>query len=188
MQTNKLFYQKSIQKYGISAQGVHWNNEYTQYKRFEIITNFIKDDLDNSLIVDAGCGFGEYLKYLKSHECKNNFQYIGIDCENEMIRISQNRFSDAKFYQKDVLVDQLIDADYYICSGAMNILPKQKCYQFIENCFRSSKKGFVFNFLKNKSFNNIKIEEVVAFCSSLSSKLQTKNNYLENDFTIFMIK
>jgi hypothetical protein len=115
-------------------------------------------------------------------------QYIGIDCEEEMIRISKNRFENIDFYQKDILQDTLLLADFYVCSGAMNILKKNDFYHFIEKCFASSSKGFVFNFLKNKSFNNIKIEEVLSFCSSLTPKIQTKNNYLDNDFTIFMIK
>jgi hypothetical protein len=115
-------------------------------------------------------------------------EYIGIDCEEEMIKISKNRFENISFYQKDVLCDTLFPADYYVCSGAMNILKKNDFYQFIEKCFSYSNKGFVFNFLKNKSFNNIKIEEVLSFCSSFTSQIQTKNNYLDNDFTIFMIK
>ena len=42
MEENKKFYKKSIEKYGISAKGVHWNSSYTQYKRFEVLTKFIK--------------------------------------------------------------------------------------------------------------------------------------------------
>jgi hypothetical protein len=105
-----------------------------------------------------------------------------------MVQISKNRFPEVTFYQKDILNDSLITADYYICSGAMNILTKKDFYHFIERCFESSAKGFIFNFLKNKSFNKIKIEEVLSYCSSLTPKIKTKNNYLENDFTIFMIK
>ena len=57
---NRKFYEKAIKKHGISAQGVHWNSEFTQYKRFEILTSFIKDIIKQSSIIDAGCGFGEY--------------------------------------------------------------------------------------------------------------------------------
>lgn len=105
-----------------------------------------------------------------------------------MVQISKNRFPEVDFYQKDVLEDELFVADYYICSGAMNILNKKDFYHFIDRCFEASTKGFIFNFLKNKSFNKIKIEEVLSYCSSLTPKIKTKNNYLENDFTIFMIK
>ncbi len=105
-----------------------------------------------------------------------------------MIEISKKRFPKIQFYKKNILEDQLLVADYYICSGAINLLSKNLCYKFIENCFQNSQKGFVFNFLKNKSFNNLKIEEVISYCSSLTSKIKTKNHYLDNDFTIFMLK
>lgn len=59
---NTLFYKKAIDKYGISAQGVHWNSEFSQYKRFEVLTSFIKDSIKDSSIIDAGCGFGEYYR------------------------------------------------------------------------------------------------------------------------------
>ena len=42
---NTEFYKKSIEKYGISAQGVQWNSDYSQYKRFEILTSFIKNNI-----------------------------------------------------------------------------------------------------------------------------------------------
>lgn len=106
----------------------------------------------------------------------------------DMIAICQERFKEDEFYLVDVLSDKLMEADFYICSGAMNILAKKQFYTFIERCFRASKRGFVFNFLKNKSFNNIKIEEVISFCSNLTDTIATKNDYLDNDFTIFMIK
>ena len=66
MEENKKFYKKSIEKYGISAKGVHWNSSYTQYKRFEVLTKFIKEEIGSSSIIDAGCGFAEYYNYLVS--------------------------------------------------------------------------------------------------------------------------
>ncbi len=41
---NHKFYKYAIKKYGISAKGVHWNSQYTQYKRFEVLTSFIKNN------------------------------------------------------------------------------------------------------------------------------------------------
>ncbi|MBI3874191.1 MAG: class I SAM-dependent methyltransferase [Arcobacter sp.] len=186
-EANKLFYKKSIDKYGVSPLGVHWNSEFTQYKRFEILTSFIANEIKNSTIVDAGCGFGEYYKYLNdnNHHPK---QYIGIDSLDEMVAISRDRFKDVEFCKQDILKDDLRTADYYLCSGAMNILSKKEFYSFIEKCYSASNKGFVFNFLKSKSFNKIKIDDVISFCSSLTNKIATKNDYLDNDFTIFMIK
>ena len=105
-----------------------------------------------------------------------------------MIKESKKRYKELSFYEKDILVDILDEADYYICSGAMSILTKEEVYLFIRRCFIHSKKGFIFNILKSFSFNNINIKELLEFCKSLSRSVKTKDNYLDNDFTIFMIK
>ena len=184
---NTLFYEKSIERYGISAKGVHWNSEYSQYKRFEILTSFIKESIKNSSIVDAGCGFGEYYNYLFDNNLKPN-SYLGIDCEIKMINLASKRFLNTQFIIQDVLKDKLIVADYYICSGAMNILEKEKIFIFIEKCFNSSSKAFIFNFLKNDALTNVKSSDIINFCAKLSKEMIIKEDYLNNDFSIYLKK
>jgi len=185
--SNKKFYEKSIKEFGISAQGVHWNNKYTQYKRFEIITKLIKKDIKDSTLVDVGCGFGEYYNYLQNNH-KIPKEFIGIDCEQNMVGISKKRFPTLAFYTKNVLYDELIKSDYYTCSGALNILTLEEIDIFIQKCFKSSKKGFIFNFLKNLTFSNIKKYEIIDICEQYTQNIIIKENYLDNDFTIFMVK
>ncbi|PKN15448.1 MAG: class I SAM-dependent methyltransferase [Deltaproteobacteria bacterium HGW-Deltaproteobacteria-24] len=182
---NKKFYNDSIKRFGISAQGVHWNSKYSQYKRFEIITSCLQKEISTSEIIDAGCGFGEYYHYLTKNQ-KLPKNYIGIDCEQSMINIAQNRFPSLEFYVQDVLSDELFIADYYVCSGAMNLLNKNSFFHFITQAWQHSQKGFVFNFLKEESFNEIDAQEVIAFCRTLSQKLDVHEHYLKNDLTLFL--
>lgn len=184
---NQDFYNESITKYGISAQGVHWNSHSTQYKRFDVLTNFIEDDITESSVIDAGCGMGEYYNYLMDRQLKPK-KYIGIDCEKDMINISKKRYPHPDFLVQNIFEDELFSSDYYVCSGALNILEENEFYTFIKKCYEKSLKGFVFNFLKSDSYNNIKKEDVLDFCSKLTPNIQTKDNYLENDFTIFLVK
>ncbi|MEA2019058.1 MAG: class I SAM-dependent methyltransferase [Campylobacterota bacterium] len=185
--SNKKFYEQSIKEFGISAKGVHWNSKYTQYKRFEVITKFIKKDIKISSIIDVGCGFGEYYTYLENnHKVPKNF--IGLDCEQDMVNISKKRFPFLEFHKKDILIDELIEADYYTCSGALNILSLEEIDIFIQKCFAVSKKGFIFNFLKNLTFNNIKQWEIIDIANQYTQNIKLKENYLDNDFTVFMIK
>ncbi len=184
---NKQFYSKSIKEFGISAQGVHWNSKHTQYKRFEIITKLIKKDIISSTLVDVGCGFGEYYKYLEINN-KLPIKYTGIDCEEQMINVCKKRLPSQEFKKQDILIDSLENADYYICSGALNILSIDEVYVFIERCFLASNKGFIFNFLKSQSFNNIQVEQIIEFSKKFTLNIKTKDNYLNNDFTIFMVK
>lgn len=184
---NYQFYNPAIKKYGISAKGVRWNSKYSQYKRFEVLTNFIENEIKESNIVDAGCGFAEYYNYLFDNNLKPK-SYIGIDCEEEMITLASKRFLDTNFYIKDIIKDELIFADYYICSGAMNILKKDEIFIFIKKCFEASNIGFVFNFLKNDPLTNVNFLDILHYSKSLSKRVEIKEDYLENDISIFIKK
>jgi len=184
---NQKFYEESIDTYGISAQGVHWNSEFSQYKRFEILTEFIREDIHNSTLIDVGCGMAEYYNYLMDEELKPK-DYIGIDCEQKMIDIAAKRYPKVNFILKNVLENELPIADYYICSGAMNILEVNEFYLFILNCYEKCDKGFVFNFLKKDSYTKVYKEEILTLCHKISNNVKSKDNYLDNDFSIFISK
>ncbi len=185
--SNKIFYKQSIEEFGVSAQGVHWNSKYTQYKRFEIITKLIKKEIKESTILDVGCGFGEYYNYLINNN-RTPKEYIGIDCEDNMINISKKRFPNQNFYKQNILYDKLEQVDYYLCSGALNILTLAQCNIFIDRCYQYSNKGFIFNFLKNLTFNDVQKQDILDICNNYCNNLIIKENYLDNDFTIFMVK
>lgn len=184
---NYKFYNPAIKKYGISAKGVRWSSKYSQYKRFEVLTNFIENEIKESNIVDAGCGFAEYYNYLFDNNLKPK-SYIGIDCEEEMITLASKRFLNTSFYIKDIIKDELVFADYYICSGAMNILKKDEIFIFIKKCFEASNIGFVFNFLKNDPLTNVNFLDILHYSKSLSKRVEIKEDYLENDISIFIKK
>jgi SAM-dependent methyltransferase len=184
---NHKFYKSAISKYGISAQGVHWNSTYTQYKRFEILTSFIENKVIQSNIIDAGCGFGEYYNYLFDNDLKPK-SYLGIDCEEKMINLASKRFLEAKFEIVNILEDELSLADYYFCSGALNILEKNEIVIFIRKCFEASKIGFIFNFLKNDTLTKIDHAEIIDYCEKISKNVEIKEHYLDNDISIFIKK
>ena len=185
--SNKKFYEQSLKKHGISAQGVHWKNKFTQYKRFEVITEFIKDEIKTSTLSDAGCGLGEYYNYLSIFELLP-YEYTGIDCEENMLKICEKRFPNINFQLKNLLYEDPDTVDYFVCSGAMNTMTFDQCSLFIKRCFHASKKGFVFNFLQSLTLNGIPPYEILALCEDLTDKIYFKEGYLDNDFTIFMVK
>ena len=120
-------------------------------------------DLSNSIIVDAGCGFAEYYNYLFDNDKKPK-KYIGIDCEEIMINKASKRFIGTNFYVKNILEDDLPIGDYYICSA------------------------FIFNFLKSDSFNNVTVSQVLQYCKTLTKEIKVKDNYLQNDISIYLKK
>lgn len=184
---NKLFYKKAYEKYGMSSQGLHWGSKNRQYLRFEILTDLINKDLNNATIIDVGCGFGDYINYLEKNDIKIK-SYLGIDCEGFMINLCTKKYKEYKFERIDITKDIIPNYDYLICSGALNILDKIEFYKAIENCFKASVKGFAFNFLTKDSFNTPSQKEVIDFCKNITSNINIKENYLENDCSILLTK
>jgi ubiquinone/menaquinone biosynthesis C-methylase UbiE len=185
--SNKEFYEKSLKEFGISARGVHWKNQQTQYVRFHEITKFIRQDIQDITICDIGCGVGEYYNYLQTKELLPK-KYTGVDCENKMIKVCKKRFPNIEFIEKNILYEDIEEVDYCICSGAMNLMTFDQCSLFIKRAYRASKKGFIFNFLQSLTLNDVKPYEILALCNSLSDTIYFKEKYLDNDFTIFMVK
>lgn len=184
---NHIFYKEALKEYGVTARGVHWNSQFSQYIRFEVITKFINNIKEVS-IADAGCGFAEYLNFLDSKNLLPK-EYLGIDREDYMLSISKDRFPNYEFLQMNIVEDEpLPTKDYYICSGAMNLLYEEDVYLFISKCFLSSKKAFIFNYLKNETFVNVPKENIINFCNKISRNIQIDEKYLNNDFTICLNK
>ena len=181
---NDEFYKNALKIHGANAKGLNWHDDYSQIRRFEVIFEMIKDELDNSTLVDAGCGFGDFYDFVKDF----NVKYIGYDIVEENIKIAKERTSQEIFY-KDILTDSLQMADFYIASGSMNILSRFETFLFIERCFEHSKKGFIFNLPygkdESKNFNYFLPQEIKHFAKKFDCGIEIRTGYLPNDFTVY---
>ena len=186
---NYKYYDEVVKRHGVSAQGVHWNSQSTQYKRFEVLLSML--DLHKSdNIVDVGCGFADLYMYMQANKVPFN-SYIGLEVMASMVEEAQKRVG-CEIKVCDVLYDPLPTADYYICSGAMNILTREETYTFIRRCLAASKKGFVFNMLEGEDesmvYNYFRPKEIKVFAKELGVTFKMKQGYLPRDFSVLLTK
>ena len=185
---NEKFYTAAIKKHGEGSRGVHWNSQESQEKRFKVLLSFIKDE--NFSLVDAGCGFGDLYFYMKKKELECS-SYTGLDLSPSMVKIAKEKTL-CEVFEKDICRDVLPQADYYFCSGAMNILSRFDTFMFIRNCYESSKKGFVFNLLMGEDdslvYNHFYPHELKELFKELGAKVSIKKGYLPYDFSVFLEK
>ena len=185
---NENFYTSAIKKHGNTSKGVHWNSVYSQEKRFSVLLSCIDDE--SFSVVDAGCGFGDLYFYMQNKKinCSN---YIGLDLSPNMVCIAKEK-TECEILCTDVCKDVLPRADYYICSGAMNILSRFDTYLFIRNCYKSCKKGFAFNLLMGEDdslvYNHFYPNELQGLFDELGAKVIVKKGYLKHDFTVYLEK
>jgi len=185
---NHSFYKKSIKKYGATAEGVHWNSEYTQMVRFEVISSLL-GDVNNLVIADAGCGFGHFYDYLVDNK-KLPKRYIGLELHEKMVEYSKQKGLDV--YKCDVLRDGLPEADYYVASGSLNLLHPFETLLFIRRMRQHARVGVIFNMLKGNSsrkstYNKYEPHELLGHLGIKVEDATVIDNYLEDDdFTVMV--
>jgi len=175
---------------------VGWGGKESQIKRFEVLTSMW--DLNNSSILDLGCGLGAFYGYCK--ERYYNFIYLGLDINPRMIQEAKKTYGDQLFCQIDIFskeISELKTFDFIFLSGALNLSEDNldsKVYQIIGRAFDIASKGIAINFLSVKSseynpgeayHNPLKMLEL-AF--EFSRKVTLRHDYMDHDFTLFIFK
>ena len=185
--SNEDFYTAAIAKYGVTPRGVHWLSKEHQSVRFETILEFLPSDLSSHTLVDVGCGFGDFYLFLKQ---KNSLpkSYIGVDVMREMCQITKEQTAQPTLHA-DITKTPPPPADYIVCSGALNILTPFETELFIQNCYSSAKKGFVFNALygskESPTYNYLSQKQIESLSKRLHpTQTESKVGYLPNDITL----
>ena len=188
---NKTFYSSAIEKYGVTAKGVNWHSKESQKLRFEIILEMLPQDLSSYTIADAGCGFGDLYLFMQKKK-REPIEYIGIDSLEEMYAIALNN-TGCEIVLANICTDLLPSADFYVCSGAMNVLESFETHLFVRNCFSSCRVGFIFNVLhgekKSQTYNYMTTAEIEQLAKDLGvKKTLFRDDYMDDDITVLFLK
>jgi len=180
-------YLSSIKKHGYTPKGLCWSSNAHQQIRFEIILDMLPTDIVDCKIGDAGCGFGDFYIYLLNNN-KSIKKYIGIEVIEQISKEAQKR-TGCDILHKNITKEDIPVVDYYICSGALNIMGKFDAILFISKCYKASKKGFIFNTLhgtkKSDLFNYFTKNEIKLIAKNLDAReVIFKDGYIDNDITV----
>ena len=184
---SEAFYKAAIKKHGLSPKGVCWLSYHHQQIRFDMLCELLPNDLSNFTLSDAGCGFGDFYTYLSRHANLPK-RYIGIDSMPEMCQIAKHK-TQQTILQTDITNSEIFVSDYVICSGAMSMLTPFETVSFINNCYKASKRGFVFNILhgedNSQTYNYLTKEKITVLARELKVKnFYFKEGYLKDDITV----
>ncbi|MBU0720319.1 class I SAM-dependent methyltransferase [bacterium] len=188
---SEKFYTSAIKVHGTTAKGVNWYSKESQELRFDIILEMLPHDLSALSIADAGCGFGDFYTYMCKKKKKPK-KYIGLDSLADMYCIASEQ-TGCEIILADICKEQLPHADFYVCSGAMNVLNEFETHLFIRNCFAACGIGFVFNILHgdkdSETYNYISTCRIEEMAKELNvSHVQLRKDYLEDDITVAFLK
>lgn len=191
-------YQNNFKKFGVDPRSLLWKSRGAAHQRFR---QFWKEiDFNNKKVMDVGCGFGEFGKFLiKRYE---NVKYTGVDVVSEFVEIAKKEVPKGKFFVKDYLKDK-IDGKYnvIVASGVLNSNTDGNNLEYrkkaIKKMFSLTSHILAFNMLGghpapvNKKGSNVWYAdslEILEYCMSLTKKVILRQQYNSKDFTILMYK
>lgn len=148
-------YGANFRKHGDTPQGVFWNDEATQYLRFErLLAEILRHEGANSFSLhDVGCGTCALFEYLSN--AKVACEYSGTEIVPEMILLCQQKYPDLDVQNRDIVSENETQRyDYVTLSGVLNLrgaCPEDvwmtHCKRMLSSMFKMSRYGISFNFL-----------------------------------------
>ncbi len=169
-----------------------WKDDHSQLCRFEILSQI--GDMNDLSILDVGCGHGDLRGFLGKKYA--DFRYAGIDQMEEFLDVAVARYGNlpaTTFYLGDCWIAELPHMDYVLACGLLayrNSDPRF-IYKMIDKLFATCRLGLGFNLLKKVNdpegiLVNYDAQEILGYCRGLTPKVVLREDYTEDDFTIFM--
>jgi len=182
----------SLTRYGYHPNALYWSSREIQEIRFSILAEIGIESGES--VLDVGCGFGDFKGWFeKQHGTLN---YSGIDLSPDLLGEARVRHSDAEFFEGDLFDMTFTNQsfDWAILSGALNEPLRDEgsyAHRTVARMFELCRRGVAFNLLDARhlrapDLQSHQPEEVLSYCRSLSPDCTLRDDYLKNDFTIYM--
>lgn len=184
-------YTQLYHRFGYHPASIGWPKG-RQHLRFQIISEV--GDLNNSKILDVGCGFGHLAAFLKSRKIRA--RYLGVDVNAKFIDIARTKNPGVSFQIRDIEKRRFRERfDWVFAIGTTN---KAGSYDYISNLLkemlRISKKGIAMDFMstyvdfKKRGSFHASPEWVFKIAKKLSKRVVLRHDYLPFEFCVYIYK
>jgi len=116
----KEHYEPRIRPDRLGYQILDWENQESQFCRFEVLLRRVT--LEGRSLLDLGCGVGDLCDFLASRSV--SVDYTGVDILEEMIKEARRRCPEGRFIHADLLKENPfgeVSFDVAFCSGIFNL-------------------------------------------------------------------
>lgn len=182
----------SLKRHGYHANALYWSSREVQELRFQHLASIGIAAGDS--VLDVGCGFGDFKRW--SEERGSPLDYTGLDLSTDLLAEARLLHEDGSFF-----VGELFDIDFeeqqfdwVILSGALNenlLDGGDYARRVIARMYQLCRYGVAFNLLDARHLNAHDLqshqpEVMLAWCREITPDCTLIDDYLDNDFTIFM--
>lgn len=149
------YYASKLEAHGSTPQGVDWNGIDSHERRHRQFLRLLDGSPDAS-IIDLGCGFGDFLRFLRVAGYSGRF--IGYDIAPSMIEKARELHGEGDDRQWRVGAEPVEVADFAVASGILNVkgdvaneIWTRHVHRTIDILAQAGRRGFAFNVLSMSS-------------------------------------
>ena len=189
------FYNFHLKKFGDRPEALRWTPQ-GQLKRYHMLADITPArDLNNSTVLDYGCGTGDFYKFLKRRGI--NVKYTGVDINENFISLAKKKYPECTFNVMNADDDQFEGFyDYIFICGVFNLeVPgvDDDMKNALVKLFKHCNKGLALNALsshapiRDPELHLTSPEEMVKFSiENLSPFIALRHDRIQNDFTLYV--
>ncbi len=202
-------YSSRYHELGYDVKTLGWGSDEQQTYRFAqtLEGNVV---LNNKIILDIGCGFGDYFRFLQNEQISPT-KYLGFDLNEDLIGEARLQYEDhpnCKFNTFNVLEHTYEEpvADIAVMLGVLNLNFQDQIdnYEYskiaVSNAFSSVNECLIVDFLSSQLDPTYKKEEFVFYhdpgemlnwALTITANVELKHNYAsipQKEFMLFMYK
>ena len=149
------YYASKLEAHGSTSQGVDWNGTDSHEQRHRQFLRLL-DGSPNGSVIDLGCGFGDFLRFLRAGSHQGHF--IGYDIAPSMIAKARELYGEGDDRQWRIGSKPAEVADFAMASGIFNVKGEttneawtRYVHRTIDILARAGRRGFAFNVLSMSS-------------------------------------
>jgi SAM-dependent methyltransferase len=149
------YYASKLKAHGSTPQGVDWNGIESHERRHRQFLRLL-DGNPNASVIDLGCGFGDFLRFLRTQGHQGRF--IGYDIAPTMVEKARELHGEAADREWRIGAEPADGADFAIASGIFNVkgdVPDDSWNRYVQRTIdilaRAGRRGFAFNVLSLSS-------------------------------------
>ena len=189
------WYEDKVRTFGYDHRGLGFRTRSSQQKRFEALLAL--GDFDGRRLLDVGCGFGDFLQYLRDRGIRPD--YTGLDICEPMVSRCRERFAGtgATFVAGDVLEHEPTDRyDFVVASGIFGLDSpgvRARIAPTLARMTSWASEGCAANFLSSRSpvqaDERVYVDpcEALEIAFELTRAARIDHSYLPNDFTLYLL-
>jgi SAM-dependent methyltransferase len=149
------YYASKLAVHGATPQGVDWNGADSHQQRHRQFLRLL-DGSPEASVIDLGCGFGDFLRFLRAAGHRGRF--IGYDIAPGMIEKARELHGEGEDRQWRIGAQPAGVADFAVGSGLFNVkgdVPNDRWTRYvhrtIDTLAHAGRRGFAFNVLSTSS-------------------------------------